>query len=368
MERIAEIHREAKAAQKRAWIPLAVVFGVAPFIAAAIYLPQLKKKKAEAEAAEKLPDDAALQRYSFSASPQEVTKIFGAGAKPGAIIKLKQPGVFKEVVIGTGAGPTHSIDLRGGSGFDGKRALRRLSELDTGQLKDAPATPGLSEISVDKTLLRIDTRKAGNTGRIEVMTWLKGEKATAAADAFLAAVWWAALDGPQLTPEQLRFLKGTPLSDAARLDVTVPVEDATKTFLAAFPSGSCKTATDMVSKLTELRCTADVGDPMISSVRYTWMSAANAHVRTATLMRRTPPKGDPISCLTASLGAGKKDVVDFASGQTAMTWPLGKRGDKIVVDDLTISFVPRDGAEPKEPTDWAKEHAKIIAALGRCAE
>lgn len=367
----AGIERKAKRAERKALIPFLSVMLAAPVIAGVIYIPQMRKKQARETAAANLPGDETLLRFSFTMSQADVTALLGEGAKPGATVKLRKPGVFEEVRLGGAGGPTYSIDLHGGAKFDAKAIVSRLATIAPNALREGPN--GLEEISIDKTLVRIDPRKMpAYTGRVEVMTWVKDEKeAAAAGDAFLAAVKWAALGGPELTPAQRRLFEGAPLSDAARLDVTVPVEDASRTFTALLPLGTCQTRTDLVTRKTELLCTAEVGDRIVAKVSYAWPSTAGARLHTVTLSRRAVAKGqtsetDPTPCLTSALGPGKKKVVDFASGRSETSWAVGSHGDRIVLDEYAITFQVRDSADPKAPADWTKEHAKVIDAIAGC--
>ena len=205
------------------------------------------------------------------------------------------------------------------------------------------------------------------------MTWVPGEPGIAAADAFLAAARYAALDGPELTAAQLHLLRGAALSEAARFDVAVPIESAIASFTAAFPAGQCATRTDPAAKGTELSCSVEVDHPVFAEVRFAWPSAPKARVRSVTLTRqrrpdaegRAPP--DPTGCLTAALGSGEKEVVDFASGRAVHSWRLGKGGDRAVLDGDTFTLAARAGADPAKPADFTAEHAKILGSLASCS-
>ncbi len=370
--------RKEKAAQRKALVPLLAVFATMPIFAGVIFYQSRKEESAHepesaesAESAEKaegaaLPSDDVLRRWSFSMPREEASALFGVDAKPGAKIKLKDRGVFKEVELGGTGGPTYSIALSGGAKFDIARVLERLAKIAPNRLRQDAATQ--REINVGRTLLRVDPRSTPKyKARVSVMTWVEGEAGVAAADAFLAAVRYAALDGPELTPAQLRMLNGTPLSEAARFDVTMPIESAAKSFVAAFPSGNCVTRTDVLTKDTSLTCTADVDDPTIAEVRYAWPNAARTRLHSVTFLKHKGAS-DPVGCLETALGRGEKKVVDFASGRGELTWPLGKRGDRAVLDGAGLRLVARDGAKPEEPADWAADHAKIVGALAGCAD
>jgi hypothetical protein len=304
-------------------------------------------------------------------SPAEASVLFGTQASPGAKVKFAAGGVFKEAGLGGVGGPTYSLDLLGTDKLDTEAVFARLARIAPNRLHENTAKQ--REISVGRSLLRVDSRPTPMyAARIEVMTWVKGEPGVVAADAFLAAARYAAQGGPEPTPGQLRLLNGTPLSDAARFAIEAPVERAATSFGAAFPSGECKTTTDLMTKRTELICASDVDDPAIAGVRYAWPSAANARLQRVTLLKHSKATGgartagDPSGCLTKALGPGEKKVVDFASGRAELSWTLGKRGDRAVLDDTALEISARDGAKPEEPADWAKDYAKIIQAIATC--
>lgn len=107
-------------------------------------------------------------------------------------------------------------------------------------------------------------------------------------------------------------------------------------------------------------------------MRFGWPSAANKYLRLVQLVRRTgrnagPLAADPTACLTTALGAGKKEVVDFASGASETSWALGKRGDRVVLRGPSLDIVARDGATVDEPPDWVEHYPKVMGALATCA-
>lgn len=371
-ERVATATRDAKKAARRAALPLLAVMLSAPIIGGIIWFQSHERDKAKVAAAAALPSDELLGRYSFSMTPSEAGALFGVEGKPGADVRFKEPGVFKRAGLGGTGGPTYRIDLLGGAKLDTRLALARLGKIAPNRLR-AQAN-GQSEINVGRTLLRVDPRPTPMyTTRIEVMTWVEGKPGIAAADAFLAAARYAAMGGPELTPAQLELLNGPSLTGAARFDAATPIEQASTRFAAAFPTGKCTTTTDLMSKRTELACIADVDDPIFGEVRFAWPSAPKTHLRQATLVKLPKPKGggrappDPTDCLTKELGPGDRKVVDFASGRAVLSWPLGKRGDRAILDADTFSLRARDGADPDAPTDWAKDYPKILNALLHCA-
>jgi hypothetical protein len=364
--------RKEKAAERKALAPLLAVVATMPIIAGIVIYRSGKKENAQktesAEKAEKaaLPSDDVLHRWSFSMRREEASALFGVDAKPGAKVKLQDGGVFKEVELGGLGGPTYGIALSGGAKFDTARVLERLAKIAPNRLRQDAATQ--KEINVGRTLLRVDPRPTPMyEARVSVMTWVEGAAGIAAADVFFAAVRYAALDGPELTPAQLGVLNGTPLTEAARFDVRMPIESAAKGFVAAFPSGNCVTQTDVLTKTTSLSCSAEVDDPTFAEVRYAWPSAPKTRLESVTFVKH---KGatDPIGCLETALGRGEKKVVDFASGRAELSWPLGKRGDRAVLGGVSLRLLTRNGAKPEEPADWVADYEKIVGALAGCAD
>jgi hypothetical protein len=358
-----------KAAERKALIPLLAVMVAAPIFGGILWYQSRAKTEATTVDLAALPGDDRLTRYSFAMPPAEVSALFGPGAKPGAKVKLRDDGVFTEIELGGVGGPTYSVALAGGPKLDVARMFGRLAKIAPNRLEQDAATQ--REISVGRTLLRVDPRPStGHKARVHVMTWVQGERGVKAADAFLATVRYAALDGPAPTAEQLRLLNGTPLAEATRFDVTTPIEDAATRFATTFGTSECVTQTDLLTKRTELTCTTDVDAAVVSQARFAWPSAAKTRLRQVTFVRpkrSAAAAPDPAACLETALGRGEEKVVDFASGAKVRSWPLGKRGDRVVVDSDTIEVVAREGAKPDEVADFAQAYPKIIDALARCA-
>jgi hypothetical protein len=356
--------------EHKALIPFLSMAVLGPLLAGGMYLYEHRKETARQAAVKPLPSDELLARYSFAMTPAEASALFGVDAKPGGTIKFKQPAVFDQVeLVGLGTHPTYGINLNAGAKFDTKRVLARLAKVAPFRLhKDAAEQ---QEIVVGKSLLRLDARPTPMyRARIQLMTWVAGERGIAAANAFFSALRYAALDGPELTPAELRIVAGTPLAEAARFDVLVPIDTGAKRFAEAFPTGECQTQTDLSTQRTELVCTVELAHPIFAEARYAWPSVTKAHLQRVTFLtpKGAAPRSDPGGCLASALGGpGEKKVVDFASGQSQLSWRLGTRGDRVVFDGPTVEVLAPDGAKPEETPAWTTHYTKIVDALVKCA-
>lgn len=367
LERAKKVEAEAKASEWKALMPLLSVMVLAPIAGGVIWF-QHHKKESEAEkarAAEESarPGDDAILKYSFAMTSEETTALFGPAARPGAKVKLRPGGLFQEVELGLGAGPTYNVSFLATKKLDADRTIARLAKLSPNHL--VTEMNGMREIHVGRTAIRFETRAMPSQGgRLSVMTWVKGEQGRIAADAFLAAAKYAALDGPEPTPEQLLLLNGPPLADAARFDVTVPIEGATAAFEKAFVTADCKAINDLLAGRTELVCTAEVDDRTIDKIQLAWPSSEKAHLRRVRFTKRKD--ADPTACLTGALGEGEKKVLDFASNRGELRWPLGKRGDHVALDGAGIEIRSRDGAKPEERPDWLPEYERVVNVIAGC--
>jgi len=356
---------EAQAAEQNAIVPLLVVFGISVIVGGLMFYQS--GKKAEQDAARATPPgDDVLLRWSFSMPSEDASELFRVEPRPGVKVELQEKGVFKEVSFGGAGGPTYSIALLAGEKFDTDRVLERLAKIAPNRLREDAVKQ--REINTGRTLLRVDPRPTPMyRARVEVMTWVEGEAGVAAADAFFAAVRHAALDGPEPDAAQLRIINGPPLSELARFDVTMPIEDAAKGFVAALPHGKCATTTDLLARTTDLICTAEVDHPVIDAVRFAWPSVEKARQKSAMFVKQKGAS-DPIGCLEGALGPGEKKVLDFASNKGELSWPLGERGDRAVLDGAGLRLVTREGAKPEEVGDWTKSYERIVGVLASCTD
>lgn len=372
--RQAERARKQKAKEKRAELKLmlpifggiiamVVLFG--NFFVGEI-LEDRKKQKAAAAEEEDRPSEVVLAKYSFGMPSKESAELFGTELRIGTPVKFKPPAFFEEASFGPGPGSssTYAISLKGGKNFNmdtlaaglGKLTPHReIKRLGNGYAMDS-----------DRGRLRIDSHYTGN---VSISTSIQGEKGAEVADALFAAVRHVALGGPELTPAQLRIVRGPSLADAARLDISATTEKAKDAFMAALEFGNCRSITNLLNQQSELSCTVDVYDRFASKVIYAWTNAPKARLRTVTLYRYSPQGGsaaDPTSCLNELLGKGTGEVVDFASGRKVLTWPFGKAGDRIVLDGAAITFQTGEKVAPTQPAGWLKEHAKVMGGLAGC--
>lgn len=365
--RVEKQREREKKDERRAALPLLLVFASVPFIATAIFLPEYLKKKEKAEATlaeeESRPSEAKLLEYSFSMTDQEASELFGQEVKPGEPVKFKPPAVFEEAKL-NGTNRAHAVDLKGGSKFNANAFAERLAKL-------VPLR-GLYNQNYDPELgwIRISTHY---TGSVDVAVNVKGERAAEVADAFFAAVRWAALDGPELSPAQLRIVQGPTLADVASVDASAPGARASAAVTEKLPFATCRTVTNLLTQKTELTCATQVYDRLFTKVTYSWDNAPTALLRSVTLQRYTPgpyrgsvPAADPTACLTGALGPGKEEVVDLATGRTALTWSAGKGKDPIVLDGNTVTFQTSDSAPATQPAGWAPDLPKVLGALSTC--
>jgi hypothetical protein len=380
-EREAGVERQANRAEKKAMIPLLLVVATMPIFFALFFWGEHKKQTAKAaEADAKLGDPARLADVSFEHTAEENAALFGKLAVAGQPIALRQPAVFKRVTIEASG---RDIHLEGSPTFDPQRAIARLRTIAPHTI-DIGAN-GEAEISVNQTRIQIDSRRMPQyNGHVDVGTTISDSRAGRTADAFYAAVRYAALDGPALGPDQLRILNGWPLAEAAKLDPATPVEGAAKAVQAVFPYAECRTTTDLLTRLTKLACVADVDSAAVAQLRLDWPSAAGAHLGHVTFALRATARAakkvavDPTDCLTKALGPGTKKVVDFASGRSETSWPLGKHGDRAVLGPVTVEIEtaagapataatkPRGGAPATKAPDWTKSYSAVVSALAGC--
>lgn len=345
--------------------PLVVVALV--LVAGAVWWVQRPTAPADDPALANLPGDDALARYSFSMSDADTKALFGPEAKPGATVKLRPGGRFDKVKLGGAGGPTYSLDLFASSSADAAGIIERLGGIAPNRMVENAAKQ--REISVGKALVRVDPRPTPMYGaRIEIMTWLEGERGVRAANAMLAAVKFAALDGAKPSDEELCLVNGTPLAAAARLDTSAAIEAAAAMFVATFPSGDCKSVHDILASRTELVCESEVDHALVKSVRYAWPNAAGARLqRVVFVLDRKRGEADVGPCVDAALGEGTRKVVDHATGAAARTWRVGKRGDSASLHDTGLELRVRDGAKPGDAADFAGHHPKIVESLSACA-
>lgn len=358
---VARTRRAERATQRRALIPLVATMVLGPIIGGVIYLTSSSRAKS-IQLSARATSVETMKRFSFAMTPAEVGRLFGIAPAARTTVKLSQPAVFEKAEIrlaGPGAHP--SLTLRGGARFDARRIADRIRELVGERLRAGPFT---EEINVSKTLLRIDPR---GTGDVQITTWVDGPRGVELADAFLAAVRYAALEGPRPSTAQLLLIKGVPLAEAAKLDASRSVETAAKQFAMVFPDGGCKTITDLVSRETMMTCTADVDDPWIETVQYSWPDIADAKLQRVAMRLAVagdePPEG-LARCVSSLLGTGTPVVVDHATGATRIEWPIGKHGIA-ALDRWT--FKVRDGARATDPAEWASRHRAILGAIVGCA-
>jgi len=358
----------AKKAQRKALIPLVSALVVAPILYVLIVVKPFDGDGSGVELTEKAKrSEAVLKEFSFQMSSSETSKLLGAPADGHMTVKFAETGVVKEAQVtraGTGSGPSFGITIRGGNNFDLAAAIDRLAELAPNRFQKKAHT---HEINVAKSLLRVDPR----TRYIQVDTWLRDERAIELADALWAAARYAAYGKPKPTKQQLRLINGPQLKDAAKLDVGVRIEKASKSFAKKFPHGACDSITNINTKKTQLVCKVEVDHPLLAELYVAWPNGEKASVEAVTFKLAKRKGGANASnavgkCLDGALGEGEKIVTDHASGAGKRAWKLGKAGDQVVLDDNTVSIAPPEKHEPTQKPGWTKHFADVVEALDGC--
>ena len=365
----ARARRAAEAAKRRGrTLSLAAVVGSTVLVGglwySIVYRPGVQERAAAAQAAAKRAGDDAVSGYAFALSHGETAALFGGDLGPNTTATLRDGGVFERVYFTGDAfrrGRGYGLGLAPGPRYDLETALARLARLVPNRLRDDPPRRELA--SNQRGVLRV-----GPAG-IQISLHATGALDLELAEAMLAAVKHATLDGPVPTAAQLRSLNGPSLGDVARFDAAVPIEGASAAFARAFPDGKCGTIDDLLAKRTELVCTIDVDDPRIREVRLAWPSTAKAHLGSAALAwwtQTSKTSAYPIGCLEQALGPGEQKVTDFASGSGQLVWKLGARGDTLTLDGGSLTFGARDGVAPGEIPDWVAHYAKVVDAVAAC--
>ena len=311
----------------------------------------------------------ALKRFSFQMSPAEVGTLFGVDGSGEVTVEMEGPGIIRQVRVSYGGrgGPSYQLMLVGGEQF-GLDAIRtRIAKMAPNQLKKLPFT---DEISVAKSLLRIDPR---NGGSIQVATWEKDDaRAKALADAFWAAARYGIFGSPEPSAEELALVNGPTLATAAGLDPTVAIESASKAFQAQLPAGACQTQTNLTTSRNRMVCSAEVNHPLVSKIEFAWRNGAKALADCAALTLARTSRDDNSAastlsaCLDTALGPGQDVVVDHATGQSHRTWTLAPAGDAAVLDGYALRLDAPAGHDPVQAAGWSGRFREIVTAVDGC--
>ena len=183
----------------------------------------------------------------------------------------------------------------------------------------------------------------------------------------LAAYWalarWAALDGPALTPEELKLVNGPTLAELAKLDTSVTVEQAADAFHQQVPSGWCRMQAGMM-------CVADIDDPLVTEARWGWPNGLRARIHEAKLTFNKRDGMDKLQraiagCLQPTLGAAEEVVVDYVKGTRNFVWK-NDDGSSILLGEQELALTSGEGAIDK-PAAWLPRFTAILAALDSCS-
>jgi len=353
----------AKKAEKRALMPLLLVFLATPFIALAVLKPWKKSPieiAAEAEASADQALAGGLKTFRFG-PPEEMAAHFGASGDSRLNVEGDRNGQFARVEVNWSDGPTpvYSLRVHFGSAFDDDALERRLREV-------VPDLGPRKKIGANKTTMSLSATN------LSIQTWIRDKpEAQRRANAMLAIARYGLFEGEQPDASVLRLVRGQSLAAAGEIDVSVPVERAAAAVQKVFPTAGCDTVTDMMTKQTGLRCKVQVDHPFIRDVYFGWPNEAKGKIRYVQIVidgtKKLKSLQDPASaCLTPLLGAGETVVTDHAKGTGHLRFELGPAGDHVRVDPAVV----RIGGDPERaadaPATWTQRLPAIAKALSDC--
>lgn len=331
-------------------------------ILGAFYWTSLPPADAEDEGAE-----TSLRDLALTSTHEDMTRIFGKETRPGAQATFDfTGGAVRRVEINRTLSNLDSISkitLHFHTGFDKAAAYARLQPLVPNRLETTASNyrlhVGDSVMDIGPTTASIyHWGSAHPEGRDYAVCLQRLE-------AFWAALRFATLDGPPLTPDQLRLVKGPSLVDVVAVDMNVPIDAASKIAIKGLPAGGCS------KKPNGLLCNSVVNHPVFTEMRWGWPNAADARLSEVTwVLRKRPDLADVqravAECVRAELGDGEEAVVDHLQQRRTWTWRLGESGERAELTTAALVLYAADPPKVGEAPGWAPKIGAISAALDRC--
>jgi hypothetical protein len=347
-------------------ISLALVFMLV--VGGAVWWLRVQKGGA---ASSEVKGEELARKLELTATPDEVTALFGAAMHPNA----RPNDVTIDFQPGEGAIRRMELhrDLPGKNQIstvtvyfykhDRAATAARIREVAPNRLRAQNASSdrvflGDAVLDITPTYLKIwhwDSVHPSN-----------GDYALCAER--LAAYWalarWAALDGPALSPEEQKLVNGPTLADLAKLDTSVTVEQAADAFHRQVPSGWCRMQAGVM-------CVVDVDDPLVTEVRWGWPNGLRAHIHEGKLTFNKQNGMEKLQraiagCLQTTLGTGEEVVVDYVKGTRNFVWKTDD-GGSIVLGERELALASGEAAPIDKPAAWLPRFTAILSALDGCS-